>query len=66
MNSTRDFVRPAVAGLSAGRVFRAMPRSTMSTLTRAGLPVVSNRAFVSAWMARREKLTGTPQLARGC
>ena len=65
MNTTRDFVRSAATGISTGRVFRAMPRSAASTLTRAGLPVVSNRAFITAWMARREKLIAAAHAARG-
>ena len=60
MNPTRDFVRTSFSALATARVAR--PSFGSSALqTRAGLPVVSNRAFVAAWMARREKLVAAAQ-----
>lgn len=57
MNSTRDTVRICFPGFVTDTASRTLPRAGVSPLTRAGLPVVGNRAFVSAWISRRRKLT---------
>jgi hypothetical protein len=54
MTTTLNLPRPA-AGLNAGRGWRTAATSPAVSLTRAGLPVVSNRAFISAWANRRGK-----------
>ncbi len=59
MNSTFETFRTTTAGRPAARVFRAVAPLTATSLTRAGLPVVSNRAFINAWASRR---TGLPRV----
>jgi hypothetical protein len=65
MNPTREFARSVLPSLPPARSVRASGAAAPQlTLSRAGLPVVSNRAFISAWMARRERLAAASQLMR--
>jgi hypothetical protein len=52
MHPTRN-VSLAASAVPAGRV-----RSASIPLTRAGLPVVGNRAFIRSWIAQRARLAG--------
>ncbi len=63
MNTTRDFVRTSFTsfGTSDAATRFSVTRAPLSPLTRAGLPVVGNRAFINSWMARRPKLTPLAQ-----
>lgn len=65
MNTTRDFVRTSMPVLPTARAYPTLPRSNAPHLSRAGFPVVSNRAFINAWTARRSKLVASAQIARG-
>lgn len=64
MNSTFQNLRATTVGLPAVRVFRAVAPLTATSLTRAGLPVVSNRAFINAWASRRTAIARVKPASR--
>ncbi|PTX90794.1 hypothetical protein [Opitutus sp. ER46] len=66
MNSLlRDLHRSSAPRLTSGLPARALPAFGRSTPSRSSLPVVSNRAFIGAWMMRRDRLAAAAQLTRG-
>jgi hypothetical protein len=64
MNTSPQLVRSVVSGALAVRPFPATPRLPIGIQSRTGLPVVSNRAFISSWITRRSRIIAAAQLAR--
>ncbi|HVU36602.1 MAG TPA: hypothetical protein VHE61_24390 [Opitutaceae bacterium] len=64
MNSPTPLVRSLVTGSLALRRLPSASRLPAGVSSRTGLPVVSNRAFVAAWTARRDLLVATARRAR--
>lgn len=63
MHSNPYYLRAAFAAVSTRRLpaFAGMPAPSSD---RTPLPVLSNRAFVAAWAARRNRLAAAAQVAR--
>lgn len=61
---TTHLARSFGSGALAVRPFPSALRSSAELASRHGLPVVSNRAFISSWLARRGKLAAAARLAR--
>jgi hypothetical protein len=57
-------MRVAVAGALLHSRLSAVSNSAVSLRSRTGLPVVSNRAFVAAWMSRRNQIVAAARVAR--
>lgn len=53
----------SISGLTSDRSFRPRPLPSAPALSRAGLPVVSNRALLARWMTRPGSL-GSVRLAK--
>lgn len=57
-------MRAVVVGALSSRRVPVETRMPAGLQSRTGLPVVSNRAFVAAWVARRSRLVAAARWAR--
>lgn len=64
MNTSPQLVSSVVTDALTVRPVSTSPRLPIGVQSRTGLPVVSNRAFISSWIARRSQIVAAAQLAK--
>jgi hypothetical protein len=65
MNTTPQLARSLGSGALGVRPFPSALSLPVGVQSRTGLPVVSNRAFISSWITRRGKIAGARFAPKG-